>query len=122
LKRQLTGENKYLQSVRNKISDLVGFCVTKDPTFAVAKSCYDLFFIALTAQALNQEKQPSLSNRHTDFLGLINQRLTSNFSLSAKEIMKRQASSSTIQDNGLVGMQRQNIHTLKTYDCPNTTN
>jgi hypothetical protein len=44
--------------------------------------------ITLTAHVLNQEKQPSLSNRHTNcdyFRSLINDRLTSNVSLKTKE-------------------------------------
>jgi hypothetical protein len=44
--------------------------------------------ITLTPHALNQEKQPSLSNRHTnwdDFRYLINQRLTLNVSLKTEE-------------------------------------
>jgi hypothetical protein len=38
--------------------------------------------------------------------------------LKAENILKQQSSSSTIQYNGQVGIQRQNIQTLKTYDCP----
>jgi hypothetical protein len=53
----------------------VDFCVTKDipQDFAVAKPCFDLstdhspVLFALNAHALNQEKQPSLSNRHTNW-------------------------------------------------------
>jgi hypothetical protein len=44
--------------------------------------------ITLTAHALNQEKQPSLSNSHTnwdDFRHLINQRLTLNVSLKTEK-------------------------------------
>jgi hypothetical protein len=43
--------------------------------------------ITLTLHALNQEKQPSLSNRHTnwdDFRHFINQRLASNISLKTE--------------------------------------
>jgi hypothetical protein len=40
------------------------------------------------------------------------------FPLRPKNILKQQSNSSTIQYNGLVGIQRQNIQTLKTYDCP----
>jgi hypothetical protein len=62
--------------------------------FVVAKSCADLspdhspVYITLTALALNQEKQPSLSNIHTnwdDFRHLINQRLTLNDSLKTEQ-------------------------------------
>jgi hypothetical protein len=94
LKHPSTGEHTYWPSDRNKLPDLVDFCVTKGipQDFAVAKSCFDLLsdhspvLITLTSHALNQEKQPSLSNRHTnldDFRHLINQRL--NISLKTEE-------------------------------------
>jgi hypothetical protein len=74
----------------------VGFCVTKDipQDFAVAKSCFDLssnlspVLIILKARALNQEKEPRLSNRHTNWEGfrhLINERLTSNVYLRTED-------------------------------------
>jgi hypothetical protein len=74
----------------------VDVCVTKGilQRFAVAKSCFDLssdhssVLITMTTHALNQEKQRSLSNRHTnwdDFRYLINQRLTLNVSLKTKK-------------------------------------
>jgi hypothetical protein len=74
----------------------VDFCVTKGTPqdFAVAKSCFDLssdhspVLITLTSHALNQEKQPSLSNRHEnwdDFRHLINQRLNLNVSFKTEE-------------------------------------
>jgi hypothetical protein len=89
LKCLSVGESTYWTSDRNKQPDLVDFSVTKDipQDFAVAKLCFDLssdhspVLITLTEHALNQEKQPSLSNRHTnwdDFRRLINERLTSN--------------------------------------------
>jgi hypothetical protein len=66
----------------------VDFCVTKGipQDFAVAKSCFDLssdhspVLITPTSHALNQEKQPSLSNRH-----LIKQRLNLNVFLKTEE-------------------------------------
>jgi hypothetical protein len=96
LKHLSTGEPTYWPSDRNKLSDLVDFCVTKGipQDFTVAKSCFDLsshhspVLITLKARVLNQEKQPSLSNRHTnwdDFRHLINQRLTLNVSLKTEE-------------------------------------
>jgi hypothetical protein len=96
LKLLSKGELAYWPSDRNKLSDLVDFCVTKGTPqdFAVAKSYFDLssdhspVFITLTAHALNQEKQPSLSNRHTNwnhFRHLINQRLTLNVSFQPEE-------------------------------------
>jgi hypothetical protein len=96
LKHLPTGEPTYWPSDRNKLPDLVDFCVTKGipQDFAAAKSCFDLssdhspILITLTAHALNQEKQPSLSNRHTnwnDFRHLINERITLNVSLKTEE-------------------------------------
>jgi hypothetical protein len=97
LKHLSTGEPTYWPSDRNKLPDLVDFCVTKGipQDFPVAESCFDLssdhspVLITLTSRALNQEKQPSLrSNKHTnwdDFRHLINQRLTLNVSLKTKE-------------------------------------
>jgi hypothetical protein len=74
----------------------VDFCVTKGipQDFTIAKSCFDLssdhslVLITLKAHVLDQEKQPSLSNRHTNWDGfrhLINQRLTLNVSLQTEE-------------------------------------
>jgi hypothetical protein len=79
-------EPTYRPSDRNELPDLVDFRVTygMPQDFAVAKSRFDIssghsrVFIALT-HALNQEKQASLSNRHThwdDFRRRINERLT----------------------------------------------
>jgi hypothetical protein len=96
LKHLSMEEATYWPSHRNKLPDLVDFCITKDipQDFTVAKSCYDLssnhfpVLITLTSHAMNQEKQPSLSNRYTnldDFRHLINQRLTLNVSLKTEE-------------------------------------
>jgi hypothetical protein len=76
----------------------VDVCVTRTKDipedFAVAKSCSDLssdhspVLIILAAYALNQEKQASLSNTHTDwdyFRYLINKRLTLNVTLTTEE-------------------------------------
>jgi hypothetical protein len=71
-------------------------CVTKSITqdFAVAKSCFDLSFdhspilITLTAESLNQGKEPILSNRHTnwDYLRrLVSERLSLNIPLKTEE-------------------------------------
>jgi hypothetical protein len=104
LKHLSTGKPTYWPSDKNKLPDLVDFCVTKGipQDFAVARSCFDLssnhslFLITLTSNALNQEKQPSLSNRHTNW---------DDFGL------QQQSSSSTIQYSGQVGMHHQNIQT-----------
>jgi hypothetical protein len=96
LKHLSMGKPTYWKSDRNKPFDLVDFCVTKGipQDFTVAKSYFDLssdqspVLITLTTHALNQENQPSLSNRHTnwdDFRGLINERLTLNVSLKTEE-------------------------------------
>jgi hypothetical protein len=91
-----TRESTYWPSNRNKLPDLVDFYVTKGilQDFAVTKSCFDLssdhslVLITLTSHELKLEKQPRLSNRHTnwdDFRRLNNERLTSNVSLKTKE-------------------------------------
>jgi hypothetical protein len=96
LKHLSMGEPTYWPSDRNKLSDLMDFCVTKgiSQDFTLAKSCFDLssihspVLITLTEHALNQEKQPSLSNIHSNsdgFRHLINQRLTLNVSLKTEE-------------------------------------
>jgi hypothetical protein len=59
-----TGIPTYWPSDRNKLPDLLEFCVTKGipQDFPVAESCLDLFsdhspiLITLTADALNQER------------------------------------------------------------------
>jgi hypothetical protein len=119
-----TEEHTYWPSNRNKLRDLVDFCVMKGipQDFAVAKSCFDLssdhspVLITLEALALNQEIQPSLNNRHTtwdDFRQLINDRLTLNVSLESEEDIEAAVKffNNTIQYNGQVGTQRQNIQT-----------
>jgi hypothetical protein len=75
LKHLSTGEPTYWPSDRNKLPGLMDFCVTKSilQDFAVAKSCFDFFsdhspvLITLTSHARNQEKQPSLSNIHSNW-------------------------------------------------------
>jgi hypothetical protein len=105
------GEHTYWPSDRNKLPDLVDVCVRKGIPHdsAVAKSCFELssdhspVLITLTSHELSQEKQPSLSNRHTnwdDFRHLINHRLTLNVSLKTKEDIEAALSSSMIQYNG----------------------
>jgi hypothetical protein len=103
-----TGEPTYWPSDRNKLCDLVNYCVTKGilQDFSVAKSCFDLssdhclVLITLEAHMLNQEKQPSLNKRHTswdDFGQLINERLTLNISLKTKEDIEAAFNNDTIQ-------------------------
>jgi hypothetical protein len=74
LKHLSTGEPIYWPSYWNKLPDLVDFCVTKGipQDFTVAESCFDLssdnspILITLTADALNQENEPIVSNSHTN--------------------------------------------------------
>jgi hypothetical protein len=68
--------------------------------------------------ALNHEKQPSLSNKHTswdDFRQLINERLT----LKTEEDIEAAVKflNDTIQWSGW-NATPEHIDTLKTYDCP----
>jgi hypothetical protein len=124
LKHLSTGEPAYWPSGRNK---LVDFCVTKGipQVFAVAKSCFadhSPVLITLTSHALNQEKQQSLSNRHTnwgDFRRLINQRLNLNVSLKTEEDIEAAVKffNDTIHWAGW-NTTPEHTDTLKTYDCP----
>jgi hypothetical protein len=108
----------------------VDFCFTNGipQDFAVAKSCFDLsthhspVLIILTSHALNQEIQPSLSNRHTnldDFRHLINQGLTLNVSLKIEEDIEAAVKffNDTVQWIGW-NATPEHTDTLKTYDCP----
>jgi hypothetical protein len=108
----------------------VGFCVAKGipQDFAVAKSCFDLssdhspVLITLEAHALNQEIQPRLNNRHTnwdDFKQLINERLTLKVSLKTKEDTEATVEffNDTIQWAGW-NSTPEHTDTVKTYDCP----
>jgi hypothetical protein len=130
LKHLSTGEPTYWPSDMNKLPDLVDFCATKGipQDFPVANSCFDLssdhspVLITLTSHALNQEKQPSLSNRHTnwdEFRHLINQRLTLNVSLKPKEDIEAAVKffNDTIQWAGW-NATPEHTEILKTYDCP----
>jgi hypothetical protein len=108
----------------------VDFCVTKGilQDFAVAKSCFDLssdhslVLIIQKAPTLDQEKQPGLSNRHTnwdDFRHLFNERLTLNVSLKTEEDSEAAVkfSNDTIQWahwNAMPG----HTDTLNTYNYP----
>jgi hypothetical protein len=108
----------------------VDFCVTKSipQDLAVAKSCLALssdhspVLITLTTQAMNQEKQPSLSNRHTNwdyFRHLINQRLTLNVPLKTEEDIEAAVKSfnDTVQWAGW-NATPEHTDALKIYDFP----
>jgi hypothetical protein len=129
-KHKSTGEPTYCTFDRNKLPDIVSFCVTKriPQDFAVAKSCFNLsrdhssVLITLTTHALNQEKQPSLSNRHTnwdDFRHLINERLSSNVSLKTEKHSEAAVKFfiNTIQWAGW-NSTPEYTDILKAYDCP----
>jgi hypothetical protein len=79
--------------------------------------------ITLTAHALNKEKQPSLSNRHTnwdDFWHHINQRLTLNLvSLKTEEDIEAAVKffNDTVQWTGW-NATPEHTDTLKAYGCP----
>jgi hypothetical protein len=113
-RNKLKGESTYWQSASNKL--------------AVAKSCFDLssnhspVFITLTGHALNQEKQPRLSNRHTDgddFRHLINGRLALNVSLKTGDDIEAAVKLfiDTIQQTGW-NTTPEHTDTLKTYEYP----
>jgi hypothetical protein len=79
------GEHIFWPSNVNKLPDLVDFCVTKGipQDFTVVKSCFDLstdhfpILITLKADALNQENEPTLRKKHTNwdyFRRLLNER------------------------------------------------
>jgi hypothetical protein len=124
------GEPTYWPSDRNKLADLVDFCVIKGipQDFAVAKLYFDLssdhspVLITLTSHALNQEKQPSLSKRDTncdDSRHLIKQGLTLNVFLKTEEDIEAAVKffNDTVQWAGW-NTTPEHTDTLKTYDCP----
>jgi hypothetical protein len=110
----------------------VDFCVTKGipPVFAAAQSCLDQssdhspVLVALTSHAINQEKQPSLSNRSTNwdyFRHLINQRSILNVPLKTDADTEAAVKSfnDTVQWAGWKATPK---HTAahKIHDCPIT--
>jgi hypothetical protein len=129
LKHLSTEEPTYWPCDRNKLPNLVDFCVTRGipQDFTVAKSCFDLssnhslVLITLTPHALNQEKQQCLRNRHTnwdDFRHVINQRLTLTVSLKTKEDIEAAVKffNDTVQWAGWKATP-EHADTFKTYDC-----
>jgi hypothetical protein len=77
LKHLSTGEPIYWRFNRNKLPDLVDFCVAK--SWFNLSSDHSPILITLTADALNQQNEPTLSNTHTnwhDFRRLVKERLT----------------------------------------------
>jgi hypothetical protein len=112
------GEPTYWPSDRNKLTDLLDFCVTKGipPNSAAATSCFNLssdhspVIVILTTHALTPEVPPRLSNRRTkwDFFRLlITERLTLNIPIETTEDIEEAVSSSMIPSNGPVGPPRQ---------------
>jgi hypothetical protein len=129
LKYPSRGEPIYWSSDRNKLTDLVDFCVRKGipQDFAVAKSCR---FILRSfpnpdhtpaADALNHENDPILSNRHRnwdDFRHLVNERLTLNIPLKTEDIeAAAKFFNDTIQWAGWNGTP-EHKRTLEAYNCP----
>jgi hypothetical protein len=128
LKHLSMGEPTYWPSDRNKVPDLVDFCVTKGipQDFAVAKSGFDLssnhslVFITLTVYVLSHKKQPSLSNRHTNraYFKCLIERLTLNVSLTEEHTEAAvNIFSNTIQWAGWSTLP-EHTDTFKTYNCP----
>jgi hypothetical protein len=130
LKHLFMVEPTYSSSDRYKLPALVDFCVTKGipQDFAVAKSRFDLssdhspLFIKLTADGLNQENEPILRDRHTnwdDFRRLSNRRWTLNIPLRTEEDTEAAVKffNDTIQYVGWNAMS-EHKRTLKAYDCP----
>jgi hypothetical protein len=128
LKHLSMGEPTYWPSDRNKLPDLVGFCVTKGipQDFAVANSYFDLssdhsmILVTLTADALSPENEPILSKRQTnwdDFRCLVNEGLTLNILLKTEEDIEAAAKlfSDRIQCEGWDGTPEHKT-TLKAYD------
>jgi hypothetical protein len=122
------GEPKYWPSDRNKLLDLVDFCITKGipQDFTVAKSCFalssDHSLITLTANVLNQENKLILCNRHTnwdDFRCLINERLTLHINLTPEEDTEAAAKffNGTIQCAGW-NATPEHKRTLNAHSCP----
>jgi hypothetical protein len=111
LKHLSGGEPTYWPPDRNKLPHLVDLCLTKGiPQDFTVKQRFDLssdhssVLITLTAHTLNHEKQPSLSNRQTnwdDFRSLINENLSLIVSFETEEdneaAVKQQSSSSMLQ-------------------------
>jgi hypothetical protein len=111
IEASIYGEPTYWPSDRNQLPDLLDVCVTKDipQDFAVAKSCCDLssdhspILITPTADALNQENEPILRNRNTnwnDFRRLVNERLTSNIPLKTEEDIEAAGWNATAEHKG----------------------
>jgi hypothetical protein len=120
LRHLSTGEPTFWPSDRNKLPDLLDFCVTKGipPNSATATSNLDLssdhspVIVDLTTRAVPPEHPPRLSNRRTNwdfFRLLITERLTLNIPLKINEDIEEAVSCSMIPSNGLVGPQRQTL-------------
>jgi hypothetical protein len=107
LKHLYTGEPTYWPSDRNKLPDLVDFCVIKDvpEDFAVAKSCFYL------SSGLDHTKSTSLRNIYThgvDFRQLINERSALNV---FHNIAEEPEAAAKFFDDTLGGSERNATHT-----------
>jgi uncharacterized protein YktA (UPF0223 family) len=131
LKHPSTGESTYWPSDRNKLPDLVDFCVTKGipQDFAEAKSCFDLSILRsfsglnhtniTCAKPRKTAKLKKYTYKLNDLRHLINQRLPLNVSLKTEEDIEAAVKffNDTIH---WAGWDTSPEHTdiLKTYDCP----
>jgi hypothetical protein len=124
-----TGEPTYWPPNRNKLLALIDFCIRKviQKDSVIAQSCYGLSpyhspaLITLTIYPLNEEKQPSLSNKHTNwdqFRLLANERLTLNVPLKTEEDIETAVKlfNSTIQWTGWKATP-EHIATTKANNC-----
>jgi hypothetical protein len=130
LRHLSTGEPTYWPSDRNKLPDLLDFCVTNGipPNSAAATSCLDLssdyspVIVVLTTHALPPETPPSLSNRRTNwdiFRLLITERLPLNIPFKTTEDIEEAVKlfTDTIQWAGWTATPNSTAP-LHTHDCP----
>lgn len=91
-----TGEPTYWPTDRNKIPDLIDFCITKgiSPNYMTAKSCLDLssdhspVLITLSSQIVTKPKKAQLCNKYTnwdEFRSILNNSISCNISLKSPE-------------------------------------
>jgi hypothetical protein len=129
--RHLSSEEPtYWPTDRNKLPDLVEFCVTKGIrcNFAAAKSCFELFsdhspvLVTLSIQAILRVPQLRLCNRKTDwdaFRHLLNERLLLNVLL--KTVFDIEAAIKNISDIiqwAVWTITPDHTEARQTYDCP----
>lgn len=95
LSHESTGEPTYWPTDRQKIPDLIDFCVTKGigPNYLKAESCLDLssdhspVLITLSSEVILKMKPPVLCNKFTDwaeFRRLVDNKISCNISLKTQ--------------------------------------